>query len=180
MESLRKLDRKEFERKLAVTRSLRVKPYQLQSMLRHFDNLDDGEPDSEDPAELPPAPEVLAARLVTQFLRNGEGPEVAAELADYAPTVNPYFDQGPQQRQAILKDITDYRRQWPRRSLRLARIESARRDDIENLDATYRLQYTASDGKRTRSGSLIQSIHYTLSGGRWQVSGIQTIEKIAE
>lgn len=45
------------------------------------------------------------------------------------------------------------------------------------LEATFRLRYTASDGKRHRAGALVQAIRYTRTNGRWLVSGIQTIER---
>ncbi len=182
MGNLRKLDRVEFERLLGLCRALRVHPPQLQSMLIHFDDM----PDDSSTATAPAAaaeqtnPEKLAAGLVAGFLRHGQGPDVQAELADYAATVNPYFDQGQQTRTGILKDITTYRAQWPRRSLQLLAVESARRDDTDTLEATYRLRYSASDGKKTRTGTLIQGIRYTLTNGRWLVSGIQTIERVVE
>lgn len=176
LESLRKLDRGKFDELLAACRSLRVHPPELQSMLYHFDNL--AEPDIAVAA--PTKPEELAASLVAAFLRHGVAPDVQAELADYAPTVNPFFDQGAQQHPAILKDITTYRASWPRRTLNLIGVESARRDDLNTLEATYRLRYSAASGKKTRSGTLIQGIRYTLTDKRWLVSGIQTIERVAE
>ena len=179
MGNLRKLDRVEFERLLAVCRSLRVHPPQLQSMLIHFDDMQDGAT-SVAAATAPTDPEKLAAGLVAGFLRHGQGPDVQAELADYAATVNPYFDQGQQTRATILKDLTTYRAQWPSRSLQLLAVESARRDDMDTLEATYRLRYSASDGKKTRTGTLIQGIRYTLTNGRWLVSGIQTIERVVK
>ena len=176
LESLRKLDRGKFDELLAACRSLRVHPPELQSMLYHFDNL--AEPDIAVAA--PTKPEELAASLVAAFLRHGVAPDVQAELADYAPTVNPFFDQGAQQHPAILKDITTYRASWPRRTLNLIGVESARRDDLNTLEATYRLRYSAASGKKTRSGTLIQGVRYTLTDKRWLVSGIQTIERVAE
>lgn len=176
MENLRKLDRPEFDRLIGIARSLRVHPPDLQAMLHHFDNLEE----PEIAAAAPTKPEDLAASLVATFLRHGVAADVQAELADYAATVNPYFDQGAQQRPAILKDINTYRAGWPRRSLELVAVESARRDDLNTLEATYRLRYSASNGKTTRSGTLIQGIRYTLTGKRWLVSGIQTIERVVE
>ena len=125
-------------------------------------------------------PETLAGDLVASFLKHGEGPNIEVELADYADTVAPYFDQNQQTRRGISKDITAYRDQWPLRSLRLVEIETARRDDINTLEATYRLRYSASNGKKSRSGTVRQGIRYTLAAGRWQVSGIQTIERVPE
>ena len=177
MEQLRKLDRAEFERLLGICRSLQVKPPDLRVMLARLDELPEGIGQA---AEAPTNPEKLAAVLVASFLRHGEGPDTAAELADYAPTVDPYFDQGKQGTTAILKDITAYRAQWPRRSLRLIGIESARIDDINTLEATFRIRFTASDGRRNRSGILIQGIRYTKAKDRWLVSGIQTIERVNE
>jgi S1-C subfamily serine protease len=176
LEQLRRLDRPEFERLLGVLRSLRVHPPELRALLDHFDNLSEGIGTA---AEAPTTPENLAAVLVSAFLKHGEGQDIQIELADYAATVNPYFDQGQQGRTAILKDLTTYRAQWPKRSLRLLGIESARRDDVNTLEATYRLRFSASDGKRDRSGTLVQGIRYTLINGRWLVSGIQTIEREA-
>ncbi len=51
---------------------------------------------------------------------------------------------------------------------------------MNTLEATYRLRYSASDGKRNRSGTLVQGIRYTLTDGRWLVSGIKTIERVTE
>ncbi len=176
MQNLRKLDRPEFDRLIGIARALRVHPPELQAMLYHFDNLEE----PEIAAVAPTKPEELAAALVAAFLRHGVAPDVQAELADYAATVNPYFDQGAQQHPAILKDITTYRASWPRRTLNLIAVESARRDDLNTLEATYRLRYSATNGRKTRSGTLIQGIRYTLTGKRWLVSGIQTIERVTE
>jgi S1-C subfamily serine protease len=179
LENLRKLDRREFEELLAACRAVRVHPPALRSMLHHFANLDETD-GSNATAEATTDPQKLAASLVAGFLRHGVVSDIQAELGDYAPTVNPYFDQGAQQRPAILKDITTYRADWPLRSLRLVEIETARRDDIDTLEATYRLRYSASNGKTSRSGTLRQGIRYTRSEGRWYVSGIQTIERVPE
>lgn len=176
LETLRKLDMERFNQLLAVCRSVRVQSSALQSMLSHFDKL--AEP--EIAATASTKPEELAASLVSKFLRNGSAFDIEAELADYAVTVNPYFDQGPQQHAAILKDITTYRASWPRRSLKLIAVESARCDDLNTLEATYRLRYSATNGKTTRAGTLIQRIRYILTGNRWLVSGIQTIERVVE
>jgi hypothetical protein len=156
--------------------------FSLHALLSHFDNMLDDSSTVATPSAVaePTNPEKLAAGLIAGFLRHGQGSDLQAELADYTPTVNPYFDQGQQTRAAILKDITTYRAKWPRRSLQLVAVESARRDDTDTLAATYRLRYSASDGKKTRTGTLIQGIRYTLKNGRWLVSGIQTIERVAE
>jgi S1-C subfamily serine protease len=178
LENLRKLDRPEFDRLIGLSRGLYVHPPDLQSMLYHFDSMDEATAGA--PLPLPTNPEDLAADLVSVFLRHGQEDEIAVELADYAPVVDPYFDQGRMTKAAILKDITTYRRQWPRRTLRLLNIELARRDDIDTLEATYRLSYTASDGKTNRSGKLIQWIHWTHQGGRWVVSGVQTTKRLSK
>ncbi len=57
---------------------------------------------------------------------------------------------------------------------------ASRRDDLNTLEATYRLRYSAINGKTTRSGTLVKGIRFTLAAGRWQVSGIQTIESVTE
>ena len=175
MESLRKLDRAEFERLIEICRSQAAHPPQMQSMLYHFDNMPDN---SNIAAAAPTTPEKLAGTLVAAFLRHGQEPNIQVELADYAATVEPYFDQGRQTGTGIAKDITAYRAQWPQRSLQLVGIESARLDDVNTLEATYRLRFTASDGRRNRSGTLVQGIRYTRISGHWLVSGIQTIERI--
>lgn len=174
LENLRNLDPVEFERLLELCRSMHVHPPQLRDMLTHFDNLPDRA------AKALTDPEQLASTLVAKFLRHGQGHDIQAELADYAATVNPYFDQGAQQKPAILKDITAYRKKWPDRSLRLLGVESARRDDADKLDVTYRLRFSATDGRQTSSGNLVQGVRFTLTAGRWLVSGVQTIERVAE
>ena len=186
MENLRKLDRAEFDRLLAIYRSLRVHTQPLQAMLYHFDSMAEGETSS--PPKAAPVPEAadasnaeqLARTLVAQFLGHGEEQDIQTELADYAATVEPYFDQGQKTKPAILKDLTAYRAQWPHRTLSLIAIESARRDEPNTLEATYRLRYSANDGKRNRSGTLVQGIRYTLTDGQWLVSGIQTLERVTE
>ena len=128
-----------------------------------------------------PAPsEIQAADLITAFLKHGEEPNIQTELADYADTVNPYFDQGQLTKAAILKDITEYRTKWPTRSLQLIAIESARLVRMNILEATYRLRYSASNGKQNRSGALIQEIRFTLADQKWLVSGIRTVRQVAD
>ena len=124
--------------------------------------------------------EKQAADLITAFLKHGEEPNIQTELADYADTVNPYFDQGQQTKAAILKDITDYRAKWPKRSLQLIAIESARLVRMNILEATYRLRYSASNGKQNRSGALIQEIRFTLADQTWLVSGIRTVRQVVD
>ena len=176
LENLRRLDREKFDSLIGDLETVKISNLGLNALLAHLENLDEREITPAAPTK----PEELAASLVAAFLDHGEGPDIQTELADYAATVNPYFDQGQQTREGIAKDITTYRAQWPRRSLRLVEIETARQDDINTLEATYRLRYFASNGKTTRSGTLRQGIRYTLTGGRWLVSGIQTIERIPE
>jgi TPR repeat protein len=129
---------------------------------------------------LPEIPEKLAAALIGAFLRHGEGNDMQLELADYADVVNPYFDQGRMTRQGIAKDLSAYRAQWRDRSFQLLQVESASKDDADTLEAIYRLQFRASDGKKSRAGILRQSIHYTRAGDRWLVSGIHTIERVSK
>ncbi len=131
-------------------------------------------------AALPEIPEKLAAALIGAFLRHGEGNDMQLELADYADVVNPYFDQGRMTRQGIAKDIAAYRAQWRDRSFQLLQVESATKNDANTLEAIYRLQFRASDGKKSRAGVHRQSIHYTRAGDRWLVSGIQTIERVSK
>lgn len=57
---------------------------------------------------------------------------------------------------------------------------ASRRDDMHTLEATFRLRYTASDGKHNRFGVLVQGVRYTLTNGRWLISGIQTIGRVKE
>jgi S1-C subfamily serine protease len=176
LENLRKLDRAKFEEILAIVRKLRLRSPETQSLLRHFDSKAENEP----AAALPELPEKLAAVLIGTFLRHGEGGDMQVELADYADIVNPYFDQGRMTRQGIAKDLASYRAQWPARSLQLLKVESATKNDANTLEAIFRLQFRASDGRRTRDGILRQSIHYDRVGGRWLVSGIQTIERVSK
>jgi S1-C subfamily serine protease len=177
MENLRKLDNEKFDKLHSSLRSQRRKTPQLQTLLDRFNE--------EPPKALPieeslASPEELAVSLITAFLKHGEEPDIQTELADYAENVDPYFDQGQKGKPAILRDLTTYRAQWPHRTLRMIAIESARRDGPSNLEATYRLQYTASDGKRNRSGTIVQEIRYTLTHGRWLVSGIKTLKRLTE
>ncbi len=173
LESLRKLNRAEFIRILSIVRSLRRQSPEIRALIRHFDELvDEGTASS--------SPEKLAASLVAGFLRHGEGPDIQTELADYAAHVNPYFDQGMQDQAGILKDIASYRSNWPKRTLTLVAVESARQDEAGTLEATYRLRYSASNGKRTRKGTLIQGIRYVLTDGKWLVAGIQTLERVSD
>jgi hypothetical protein len=131
-------------------------------------------------AALPEIPEKLAAALIGAFFLHGEGNDMQLELADYADVVNPYFDQGRMTRQGIAKDLSTYRAQWRDRSFQLLQVESASKTDANTLEATYQLQFRASDGKKARTGVLRQSIHYTRAGDRWLVSGIQTIERVSK
>lgn len=183
LENLRKTNLPEFDALLLSARSLRAPPPQLQAMLSHFETIAKGiatTPPKALPVADPTAttPEQLASGLVAAFLRHGQGPEVQTELADYADVVNPYFDQGQKSRAAILDDITTYRRQWPLRTLQLVTIESAKRDDLNTLQAVFRLSYTANDGKQIRRGTLVQKIRFSKIGGRWLDSGIQTVERV--
>lgn len=114
MDQLRRLDRPEFERLLGILRSIKFQPPELQALLDHFDGMAEQATRTN---EVQATPEKLATSLISSFLRHGEGQDVRVELADYAPTVDPYFDQGRQSTAYILKDITTYRTQWPRRSL---------------------------------------------------------------
>jgi hypothetical protein len=52
--------------------------------------------------------------------------------------------------------------------------------DAKTLEATYRLQYSASNGQKVRSGSLRQEIRYTNISRRWLVTGIRTVERLSE
>jgi S1-C subfamily serine protease len=185
MECLRKLDREEFDRLITICRDLRPHPAQLVTMLNHFDDMANDlipEPPKAVPIDEDSQTEAtkLASILITEFLKHGEERDVMTELGDYAPVVEPYFVQGRKTAPEILKDLTSYRKQWPQRTLRLIAIESARRDDTETLEATYRLKFTASDGKRNQSGTVIQGIRYTRIKDRWLVSGIETLERVGE
>lgn len=182
LDKLRKLDRAEFERLLSICRSMRVHSQEMQAMLSHFDAMAEAEATSESSSReiRPVTPQNLAATLISRFLRHGEGPDIRTELSDYAPTVDPYFDQGRLTRSAILKDLSTYRAQWPRRTLQLVRVESARMLTAETLEASFRLRYTATDGRRNRAGTLVQSIRYTRLNGVWLVSGIRTTQRLKE
>jgi S1-C subfamily serine protease len=173
METLRKLDRGSFEKILSVLRSFRSQSPALRSVLAHFNAKAAGEIHNDNEA---PDPAKLATSLVAAFLRHGNEPDAKAELADYADVVDPYFDNGRKTRAQIAKDIVDYRAKWPMRSYELIEIDSARRDDLDILEAVYRFRYSASNGKTTRRGVLNQGIQFKRINGRWLVTSVQTIK----
>ena len=175
--NLRKLDRGAFEKILSVLRSLPSHPPQLQTVLIHFKSMADDEIQKDQNA---PDPAKLAASLVAGFLQHGQEQDARAELADYSATVEPYFDNGRKTKAQISKDIADYRAKWPVRRYELIGIESARRDDIDILEATYRFRLIVSNGKATRRSTLIQGIRYERIGGKWLVAGVQTIDQVKE
>lgn len=176
MKVLRKLDREEFERLISIIRTFQNPPADLRTLLTCFNVIEKGESLN----DLPDDPKKLAFVLVSSFLRHGEDTSVQTELDDYAAKVNPYFEQGARTKTYIAKDITSYRAQWPMRTLELIKVESAKRNETNNLEASFRVKFRASNGKETRTGTLVQGIRFTITDGRWLVSGVKTIERMKE
>jgi len=174
LENLRKIDRLEFERLMSLCRNLRGRLADRDQLLAHFDAMPDSAAEDSDTVDT----ETLAASLIGRFLRHGQGQDIQAELGDYAPEVNPYFDQGKRARASILKDITTYRAQWPMRTLQLIALESVEQADGASLEAVFQLRFSASNGTKSRTGVLRQMIVYRRFDDRWLVTGVETIDKV--
>ena len=176
MENLRKVDRVEFERVIEVTRNLSFRSIGRDQLIAHFDAMTDAEAD-----ELPSVNiDALVTSLIDKFLRHGVGQDIQAELADYAPEVDPYFDHGRGTKASILKDITTYRAQWPIRTLKFIELVSSEQEDQSCVEAVFKLRYSASDGAKTRTGVVNQKITFRRFDDNWLVTSIETIEKFKE
>ncbi|MFN2475717.1 MAG: peptidoglycan-binding protein [Chthoniobacterales bacterium] len=75
------------------------------------------------PAEEPPAAQNLTpdrvTRFVEQYLRDGEGNDIAAQAGYFAYPVE-YFDHGTVGADFVHKDVTNYLKRWPERKYTLA------------------------------------------------------------
>lgn len=175
LEVLRGLDRGKFESILDAYRKFGTESPELNAMLIHFAAATPSETHSSSP---PSDIKKLAQSLVQNFLNHGAGPDIRAEMADYASSVAPYFDRGRLSLAEIEKDLRTYRSQWPQRSYRFLALESSEMIDARNLHAVFQLQFSATDGKKTRTGILKQSVRFTSVTGGWLISGIQTLERV--
>jgi peptidoglycan hydrolase-like protein with peptidoglycan-binding domain len=83
---------------------------------------DDLSPTPPPPAESPAASQDLTPERVNKFvedyLRDGEGPSVPAQLKYYAFPVR-YFDHGVVSEQFVTKDTSNYLKRWPERKYTL-------------------------------------------------------------
>ena len=74
------------------------------------------------PAESPARSQDLTPdrvnKFVQDYLRDGEGPDVAAQIKYYAFPVR-YFDHGTVSEQFVTKDTSDYVKRWPERKYNL-------------------------------------------------------------
>jgi hypothetical protein len=93
------------------------------ALQREAEEKPDQTPTPPPPAEAPPPGQDLPAERVNKFvqdyLRDGEGSDIPAQVKYYAFPVR-YFDHGVVSEQFVTKDTTNYVKRWPERKYTLA------------------------------------------------------------
>lgn len=92
------------------------------ALQREAEEKPDLTPSPPPPAESPAAGQDLTPERVTKFiedyLRDGEGPDIASQVKYYAFPVR-YFDHGTVTEQFVAKDTSNYVKRWPERKYTL-------------------------------------------------------------
>ena len=92
------------------------------ALQREAEEKPDSTPSPPPPAESPPPGQDLSPERVNKFvqdyLRDGEGPDVAKQVSYYAFPVR-YFDHGDVSQDFVTKDTSNYVKRWPERKYTL-------------------------------------------------------------
>lgn len=91
-------------------------------------------------------------QFVSAFVKSGEANDPAACLKFVDSKVSTYYDLKHPDQQALLKDRSDYIRQWPRRTYLLTDGPTIREIGDQIYEVSYQIRYAVRNNSRTVAG----------------------------
>jgi len=116
--------------------------------------------------------------FIAAFIQSGASDHLDSAMQFYAPVVD-YHDKGVVDESFVRKDLTQYRRHWPRREYQLFDSPVARAGSHPNqYRVSYKLGFFVSDHQRELRGTSSVTVTVEDNNGTYRITGIrEAVEK---